>query len=384
MKAASKFIIFLACVAALDSISPAAASETSQEDISVDYEPFLSPFNLGQGGAGVYTSRGYSSLSSNPAGIGEDGPSKSDMSHLYLVRVGVQANQNSFALLQDMGAKGGMGDIDIGKSVIEDHGGQRQFARYQITPSFGWSNFILTPVYDNQMAAKVLSDESDLMDIHFSETSGMAFGTGFGGKSSRLRLGASTSALTIKSTKGRFLYSELASSELRPKVTKGASVNYVAAPIHLGAKLLLNQRLNSHAALAIRDFNGTRYESSKKELQPHFKVKQNVTLGFGIAPKLGRYFNTSLTLQGEKLESRTLAGKKRISLGASLSLLGVGEDALLSLQTGVKDAGFSFGTTFNFGLIAFQYANHADDIGVGNRRVVERRQSAVLLINLAE
>lgn len=376
--------LLLSAVICFASSQAVIAQSYSEEDKVLDYDPFLSPSSLGQSSADIYSAKGFSALSSNPAGIGEDGPSSSYIQHFYLLRTAVQANQNSFELLGDMSSKGGSGDLDIGRALINAQAGKRQFARYQVSTSLGFGNMIFTPIYDNQMAARAVGNDTDLMDIHFKESSGMAFGAGFGGKNSRFRLGASTSVLTSKDTQGQFTYSSLVSSEERPKITKDATVNYSSAPINIGGKFLINPKWQAHTAVVIKDFGGTKYKSSKPELRSSFSRDQNLLLGFGLSPKMGRYVESNFNIQGENLESKTISVKKRLSFGCSFSFFGSGEDAPFSVQTGVRDSGISFGSSLNFGLIVFQYSNHAEDIGIDNKRVIERQQSAVFLVNLVE
>ena len=63
---------------------------------------------------------------------------------------------------------------------------------------------------------------------------------------------------------------------------------------------------------------------------------------------------------------------------------GFGSDAIFSIRTGVNDVGVSGGVALNLGLIQLELASLAQDIGLDNNRVLERRNVAVVSINVLE
>ncbi|MEI6399197.1 MAG: hypothetical protein WCO71_10535, partial [Pseudomonadota bacterium] len=59
------------------------------------------------------------------------------------------------------------------------------------------------------------------------------------------------------------------------------------------------------------------------------------------------------------------------------------DKSILGLRVGGNDAGASYGAHLNVGLMGLEAESHAVDIGIDNERLIERRSSAVISINVA-
>ena len=59
-------------------------------------------------------------------------------------------------------------------------------------------------------------------------------------------------------------------------------------------------------------------------------------------------------------------------------------DAGFSLRSGYNSAGLSYGCGINLGILGINASSFAEDVGVNNKRVVERRFVVNFAVNVAD
>jgi hypothetical protein len=88
-------------------------------------------------------------------------------------------------------------------------------------------------------------------------------------------------------------------------------------------------------------------------------------------------------LESGYLTQKHMAARKKVRGGMELLLGGHNGKSLFGVRAGGNDAGWSAGLHVNLGLIGVEVESHAIDIGLNNDRIIERRGSGVVYIDLA-
>lgn len=350
----------------------------------VDDSPFATARAAAMGGAISPLADGPGAYYYNPAGIGwvQDRKSQSLVRQLHFPYVGVSFNENSRNLYDDFEEEGARSDPIIGSAVVDAHAGKRQYARVSLLPNVVLGRLMVGGLVDQQLAA-VPTGTDGVIDTRYVQSSGVVFGTSASDPKGRLSLGVSSGMISRTDVKGNFLYTDMADTATRKQVLADSTEKYSGTPINAGLVWRLSPKGNPSISVAMRDLGGTTYSNSSADGED-LVIKEDMTIGFGLSPNLGKWGQLNLALEGGRLSDGEVAINKKTRVGLELTLGGKGSAALLALRSGYNYAGASYGASINLGLLGMQYSNHAEDIGIGNRRVIERRSTAIFTVNVAE
>ena len=112
--------------------------------------------------------------------------------------------------------------------------------------------------------------------------------------------------------------------------------------------------------------------------------QEDLALGFGLAPALGKFGRLNLGLEAGALTNKEVSGSKKLRSSVELTIgSSEGSRSLLGLRAGGTSAGVSYGLHLNLGLLAFEVASQAIDVGLDNEKLIERRLSGTVYIDVA-
>lgn len=360
--------------------------ERDQQTV-LDSDPVLSTRGAGMGHALAPHADGNDAAFYNPAGIGGlhlGKEPKHRVRQFYFLYGGAAINENSQELNQEMRTKGAANDAAIGQAVIDANAGKRQYARVSLFPNLGYSRFMIGPIIDSQMAAVPIGDNTDLVDVHYRERTGIGMGFSVTDPKERLYLGVFATHLSIKDVRGEFLYTDMIDKTARQEAIKDETNKYSGIATNVGMLWRIAKEGAPTLAIVARDVGGTSYQKTSGDAEGGLDIPQDLTFGLGLSPALGKigYFNFSV--EGAHLTAKETAVEKKWRSGMEFNFGDRGIKSFFGLRCGGSDAGASFGTHLNLGILGAQYANFAEDIGVDNKRMIERRQAFIVSVNLAE
>jgi hypothetical protein len=357
-----------------------------EEQTVLDDSPFISPRADGMAGAISALADGTDANYYNPAGIGgihEQKTNKSLIRKFYFIYAGLSINQNSYDTNKEMQQSGAASDATIGSAIIDTQKGERQFTRVSLTPNFGIGRLNFGPIYDMQLAAVPVGDDTDLVDMHYQEKVGLGMGLSVADPKGRLYLGAYATYLNIRDVNGRFLYTEMVDKQARQDAIKDDTSRYSGLGTNVGLLWKIADPGKPSLAVVARNLNDTRYSKVKGD-GDELVAKEDLNVGFAVSPRLGKVGFFNFSIEGGHLSDESVEVNKKWRTGIELNFGDNGSESIFGLRAGGSQAGAAFGAQINLWLLGIQYANFPVDVGIENKRMIERRQSAVLSVNLAE
>ena len=105
-------------------------------------------------------------------------------------------------------------------------------------------------------------------------------------------------------------------------------------------------------------------------------------MGFSLSPRLGKRGAFNFIVEGQYLTEKDVALNKKFRTAMEVTLGGFGSEGVVGARAGYNLAGASFGLNLNLGLVQFEAASLAEDIGTDNFHFVERRNVAVFSVNV--
>ena len=352
----------------------------------LDDSPVVSPRSAGMARALSSHADATDAAYYNPAGIGglHHGKNRPQtFRQFYFMYGGGEVNENSRSMQEDLSQGSGASDPDMATAVLDAHAGKRAYARTSFFPNVGFGRFMLGPIYDVQLAAVPLGQQSDLVDLHYQERQGLGFGFSVADAKERLYLGAFATHLSIEDVQGEFLYSDMIDKQLRKEQFDQVSAKYSGLATNVGMVWKIAKVATPTLSVAARNVGDSHYDQTSGETDRPLVFKQDLTVGFGVAPRLGKigYFNFSAEA-GNLTDENTSVSKKWRS-GAEFNFGGRGAQSPFAIRGGINNAGPSYGAHFNLGILGLQYADFAEDVGYDNEREIERRQSVVFSVDLS-
>lgn len=392
--------VLLMCLYSLF-IQPAFSQSASNSDQEVltkseiktvlDEAPYISVRAAGMGGALSTLADGVHAPFYNPAGIGgiHWGRKKAPLvRQLHFPYLGLGANENANQLNREFSASGDSSDRIIGKAIVDANAGKRQYARASGLFSFGFSRLVLLQYQDSQMAAFRNSNQTGgEISASIRNQSGTGFGFSVSDSDETLYLGAFSSYNFRKVFSGDFDYDQLVRQEERKAFFRPRQKKYTGISSNLGMIWVLGNYARPSIALVSKNLGGASYEYQGDEsmITPEEKTivdKENITLGFSLSPKIGKHGAFNFIVEGQHLMEKEIALNKKFRTALELNLGGFGSEAIFSARAGYNLAGVSLGLSLNLDLVQFEFASHAEDIGIDNRHVVERRNMGVFSVNV--
>lgn len=381
----------MAVVAALWSVPQTALAQSDSTaaatDTVLDPSPFTTCRAAGMGGALSTLADHLDAVYYNPAGIGGTGleGKRSDPSSFkgfYFPYAAASLNQNATTVRSEFNAQHAQNDANTGAAILDANAGKRQYARVSVVPlGLLLSNTAIVPIIDHQLAAVPEGDASGQVKLRYRSFTGLMLGGSVSDPAHQVSLGVSQAFGTIEETSGMFNYLDMVDAYQRKKILKENRNNYVAKSMNAGMTIRVPKAANPAFSLVARNLGNTSNTSSGEGKEPLI-YDEDLTAGFSISPSLGNIGRLNFLIESGYLTQKHMAARKKMRGGMELLLGGGDSKSLIGLRTGGNDAGWSAGVHINLGLIGLEAESHAIDIGANNSRVIERRSSAILFINL--
>ena len=108
---------------------------------------------------------------------------------------------------------------------------------------------------------------------------------------------------------------------------------------------------------------------------------EDLTAGASISPKYKKV-RLNAIVEASHLTQKHIAASKKLRAGLEVLVAGDTSKAPLGLRVGGTEAGISYGAHVNLGLIGIEAESHATNIGLSGKRVIERRNSLVVFIDV--
>jgi hypothetical protein len=391
---------------------------TVTEQTIIDSSPFTSARATAMGGAISTVADDLDATFANPAGIGGLGMGKRKMPwvrKLYFPAISGSANSNAKSLNKAFKEQGGAEDTDIGQSILDAAEGKRQYGRANVVAGTVLGRSIYVPFTDYQVAT--VSQGNGLVDTHYRAMSG--FGMGFSVQDPKgiFSLGYFGYTATVKDLKGILSYQEMIDTESRKEAFSNYTNSYSGAGHNVGFAWVLAKRGKPTLSFVAKDIQDTHLAStgdikdvaspsvvtsddeteteetlaesttasSEFEIEDEIVYRRNTTIGFSVSPQIGKSSHINWVLEATHLDEKDKALHKKMRTGLEYNIWGAtGSYAGVSLRAGYNSAGGSAGAYLNLGIINFEASSYAVDIGVDNKKVIERRMTGTVGINVGE
>jgi hypothetical protein len=361
---------------------------TQTADTVLDNTPFVSARAAAMGGALSTVADDLDALYYTPAmigGLGYEGKSQnaSVWRGVYFPYVGVSENQNASKTRQELSASGAQSDAGAGAAVMDANSGKRQYARASFIPiGLIFGRLAIAPVIDQQLAAVSVADSPGDVNMRYRTFNGLMVGTSVADNQNRLSLGVSQAIGTIEETNGTFQYLDMVDVDERKSILSDNRKTYEAKSTNVGITVRIPKSLTPSFSVTARNMGNTKNIAKSTGDDP-LEYPEDLTAGVSISPEIGKIGRLNVAIEAGYLTQKEMASVKKFRGGVELLLFGDDAHSVLGLRAGGNAAGASYGAHLNLGLIGAGFESHAVDIGINNERVIERRQSAVVFINVA-
>ena len=397
----SRRFMSMFCLVVMSGLACLASAQTNSAQIqnidsALDDTPFLSARGAGMSGALSTLADGIHAPYYNPAGIGGfETPKKnaSPIRQLYFPYLGAAANPNMLELIHQFRTQGGATDKTVGSAIVDANAGKTEYGRVSALASITLKRLILVQAVDEQFSAVKSSGTTaheGAIAANFRNRTISGAGFSLMDPHSRLLLGIFAYYDSQKLFSGNFNYSEIVNTSDRYSLISKNSVSYTGLPINVGLLWILGKSLRPSLAMVVHNWGGTKYKASSQPttgagaaLPSSFVKEQDLDVGFSISPPLGKRGILNFLLEVDQLTEYDVSIYKKLRAAMELNLGGFGSDSLLGLRAGLNSVGLSYGVNLNLGLIQIEFASQAQDVGVGNARVLERRDVAIVSFNVA-
>jgi hypothetical protein len=220
--------------------------------------------------------------------------------------------------------------------------------------------------------------------MKYRSTSGVGFGGSVPAVDNTVHVGWYSTINSISQIEGTFLHQDIARKERRSEVLKDATRTYSGMAHNVGVSWAMGKVASPRLAVVARNLQGASFAARKSEEEP-LKMPEDLAMGFSLSPRLGNWTTMNWTLDVTRLSHRDVTLREKIRSGLEFEFGPLrGSYSLFALRLGANHAGASFGVSANLGLICIEAASHAEDIGAGNNRVIEQRNTGVIYVNVAE
>lgn len=366
--------------------SASAQTDSAEQHTLLDDSPWASARAAAMSRAISPIADGMDAPFYNPAGIGgiQADKSRPFLHELHFPYVSGSVNQDSIGLNKDIAEAHDLNDPSVIEQILKARENQRQYGRVSVAPYLTFSRFSFGYSYDVQMAAVSPDTTGDQIEVDSRAMSGPSLGFSFADEGRNFSFGLHMSYITLTETKGTFDFATLNDSELRKQAFKDNENTYVGAPIHAGLFWRVAKKWSPTLALVFRNAGNTKFRNNEEQGED-LTMDEDLTLGFGLSPRLKKWGYLNFTLEGHKLSDNNTSTKKKLRTGLEFQVgKQKGNKADFSIRTGYSDAGLSYGAGFNLGMIALNAASFVEDIGVNNKRVIERRYVVNFAVNVAD
>ena len=362
------------------------SSESQIQRALLDESPWASTRASAMAGAISPIANGLDASHYNPAGIGgiTDEGKRPGIHRLYFPYFSAAVNEDTVSLNDELTKAGDLTDPNIASQILRAYQDKRQYGRFSIVPSITFWRTQLSYVYDTQMAAAATDSTTDLVDIHARTVTGPSIGFSFATDSKDFTLGIYSGFFQRTETKGTYTLAEVNDPDARSSIFSADETKYDGMPINFGINWVIAKKWRPSLALVFRNAGGTKYRNSDSSAED-MVVDEDMTLGFSISPKLGKWGYLSWVVEAGNLTNSEMATSKKAKTSLEFTIGDrFGGNAGLSLRTGYNNAGLSYGLGSNLGILGLNASSFAEDVGYNNRRVIERRFVVNFAVNIAD
>ncbi|MFW7378841.1 MAG: hypothetical protein ACOH5I_08545 [Oligoflexus sp.] len=357
----------------------------ANQRVRLDPAPWADARSAGLGRAVAPIANGIEAPYYNPAGIGgmenDDRPAITRLSFPFLAGA---LHENSIRLQQQMSQGKNIDSESMGEEILATQQGKRHYARLSIVPNIQFYRMFLAYAYDQQFAAVVRDTQGEEIDLEHRTSTGIYGGFSLATDDKSFSFGLTVGHASREVSAGVFRFEEIAAPSTRKTTFAANKDKYDGLPIHTGLMWRIDKRAwRPTLSLVARDLTGTKYRN-RDRAKDDIQVEEDISLGFALSPEINNWGYSNFVIEGGQLsESGTsLAKKIRIAWEFSFGKR-FGSEAPFSIQTAYTIAGLSYGFGMNAGILSLQLASYAEDVGIGNHRVIERRHVANFAVNVA-
>lgn len=363
-------------------------SSEGRQKVRLDPAPWADARSSGLSRAVAPIANGIEAPYYNPAGIGGlylegDGEDRPAVSRLTVPFFAGSLHHNSARLQRQMSQGQGLDNTTMTDEILQAQQGKRHYARLSIVPNIQFYRMFLAYAYDQQLAAVAQDKAGEKIDIEMRISSGLYGGFSLADDTENFLFGLTVGHASRKVTAGTFSFAELNAPADRRAAFKAHQQYYDGLPIHTGMIWRIADEWRPTFSLVARDLTGTRYRSRNENVED-IRVQEDLSLAFALSPEVIDWGYANFVVEAEQLTETESSLVKKLRVGFELSIGNrFGSEAAFSLQTGYSSAGLSFGLGVNASILNIHIASYAEDVGIANHRVIERRHVANFAVNVA-
>jgi len=361
-------------------------SEPNQR-IRLDPAPWADARSAGLGRAVSPIANGVEAPYYNPAGIG--GLYRGDAERPAITRATIPffagaLHDNSARLQQKMSQGKDLNSDSLAQEMLQTQQDKRHYARLSVVPNIQIYRMFLGYAYDQQLAAVALDSAGTEIDLEMRVSTGIYAGFSLTDSNELFSFGMTIGHASREITAGVFSFTEIEAPSSRRSAFSDFKNKYDGLPIHTGMLWrITEEEWRPTLSLVARDLTGTLYRNRDRE-GDDVKEDEDLALAFALSPSISDWGYGHLVVEAGQLSEADTSLAKKMRIGLELSFGNrFGSEAAFSLQTGYTAAGLSFGCGMNAGILGLHLASYAEDVGIANHRVIERRHVANFAVNVA-
>lgn len=363
------------------------ASTGTNERTVLDDNAFASPRASALGGSISSMADDMDAAWHNPAGIGGFGLGKGKIPlarKVYFPHVLIGANANTYSLNRSFRNQDAASDPAVGKSLLAASDGERQFFRNTLSAGAVVGRFMFLPYYDTQLAAVPALEDNSSIDVAYRTRAGQGFGFSFTEPKGLVSIGFFRNQFRQSEATGTATYEQLITKSERDTFISDNKQVFNVVDDTVGVLWRMSDKLAPTLGLTTHHFNNTTFSSATEGVDSYVQ-KQDMTVGFSMTPKDKGDVKIAFCVEADHLMQKEIALSKKTHAGVELFVGDMpGSYAQAALRAGWENAGPSFGLFLNGGLVNLEISSRAEDIGDGNKRVIERRLNGTVFVNVAE
>lgn len=385
----NRLILSVAMGIPLCAMTSTGSAETAIEEQTVlDDSAFTSPRAAALGGSISSLADDIDAIWQNPAGIGGFGMGKSTKAplvrKLYFPHILVGANSATYSLNRTFRDEDAADDPSVAKTLLAAVEGERQYFRNTLSAGAVLGRLMILPYHDSQLAAVPTGDSNTAISMAYRTRSGTAIGFSLTDPKGLVSVGFSRNSFTQTDVSGNTTYDTLITKTDRDAFLSENEQAFTATDDTVGVLWRTGERMAPTLGMTIHHFNKTRFSSKTPDVDS-FSVSEDLSLGFSMVPKEQGRYRLAVCIEADKLLQKNVTLGKKIHTGVELTFGSMpGSYATAALRAGWEYAGPSFGLFLNGGLVNLEISSRAEDIGAGNKRIIERRLNGSLFVNVSE
>ncbi|MES2745985.1 MAG: hypothetical protein V4655_11190 [Bdellovibrionota bacterium] len=357
-------------------------------DTSFEGSPFLSARAAGLGETLSTTATALDAFYYNPALIGgvHDKTEKPFLTHLYFPYLGMAAGDGGSSLVTERLQGTALSDDVMADKLSSTFSGSNPYGRISATPVVVFNRLMAGYTINKRVSAVLDETDPAAPRLHLTETSASGPIVGFSATAPKeeFYLGVSVAFMQIEQTDASFTQAEFADAAVRKAAIKEGKDKFEGMPIHIGSAYRFKHSLKPAISFVMQDLGTTRYSRKDKSLDPRLQ-KENALIGFSLSPKIQDWAMVNVTTEFANLTDSSVkfADKFRASTEFTMGER-FGADAGFSARLGYTTAGMSYGLGMNLGILHAEIASLAEDIGIDDSKVIERKSVFNIGINIAD